>query len=200
MLGIEGGVAGRDLESWPVGGLSGGGSTEGRSLARRACSSGSSGDEGRRSMVTRSTAIARAAAARSIGSCSSASSSIIERYWPHLPLARLGLKSLFERLEFALLDLRYGGDFLTANVRARDTLDDFELTHLTRIDEGDGLTRSTRPGAANAVHVVFRIWGNVEVHDVAYFRNIQTAGCHVRGYEDLDAARAEGTQHLSRVA
>jgi len=103
-----------------------------------------------------------------------------------------GLESFFERLKFALLDLRDGGHFLAPNVSASHALDNLQLTHLTRIHEGDGLAASTQSSSApNSVDVVLRVRWDIEVHHVTHFGDIQAARGNIGGYQHLNATRAK---------
>src|SRR4051812_34413132 len=108
------------------------------------------------------------------------------------PTGQAGLESFFQCLELALLYLRHGRHFLTSDMSASHALDDLQLTHLTRIHKGDGLTASPQsPSAPDSVDVILRVGRNVEVHHMADLGDVQAARGDVRSHQHLDAAGAK---------
>ena len=67
-----------------------------------------------------------------------------------------------------------------------------QLSEFPRRDEGQGNTGVAGTArTANAVHVAFRILGNIEVHHVGDVVDVQASGCHVGSYQDVHLALTE---------
>ena len=71
-------------------------------------------------------------------------------------------------------------------------LDEAQLAHLARGDEGDCVALLAHaPGAADAVDVRVRVIGDVVVEDVRHVRDVEAACCHLGRDQQLGAAIAE---------
>ena len=96
----------------------------------------------------------------------------------------------------------HGGFGLGAQFEIGDFLLDQGLDALPVLalflgQHGEGLALAARAaGAADAVDVVLRMGGHVEVEDVADFRNVEAAGRDVRRDQIGDLVVAEGLQRL----
>ena len=89
------------------------------------------------------------------------------------------------------------GDFL-----ADEPGDGGQVLGILRRRQGVGVSRqSGAPGAADPVHVILGVAGDVEIEDVAHVHDIQAAGGHVAAYQELEIAVLEALQgfHARRL-
>ena len=113
---------------------------------------------------------------------------------------RTGAGRFFTRRAAALFGWLAGGQFIKSGAEIFDLvldhrLDSADILFVIERDQRIGLAQTSRAaGAADAVHIVFGMMGNVEVEDVAHFGNIEPAcgdiGCH----QQLRCAGTEGIQ------
>ena len=89
------------------------------------------------------------------------------------------------------------GDDAALDVLAEETFDGTDLDPVARGHEGDRVAGIVAArGAADAVHVVSRVFRDVEVHDMADAADVQASRGHVRGDEDADRTLPEPAQRL----
>jgi DNA helicase II / ATP-dependent DNA helicase PcrA len=120
-----------------------------------------------------------------------------------LLLARLGLHDFAgaDLIESGAGRIRKVRELFAGDLLADEFLDVTDLTAFFGDHDGEGVTRGLRtPGAADAVHVILRVEGHIEIDDVADLRHIDAASGDVRGDENVVTAVTEAFQGILTLA
>ena len=107
-----------------------------------------------------------------------------------------GLKRFAETLEELIaarvFDFARAGNVAAAHPLAGEAFDVADEEHLSAAGEGNAdSAASGAPGAPDAVHVVFRVVGEIEIEHHLDVVDIDAAGRHVGGHQEAESAGAE---------
>ena len=101
-----------------------------------------------------------------------------------------------ESLAARVLHLIRRHHLLALHLRAREALNAAEQREIAPPDEGHGLALAPGAGrAADAVHVVLRVAGQLKVHHDVHIVDIEPAGRDVRRHQHAQIALAERVHH-----
>ena len=107
-----------------------------------------------------------------------------------------GLKCLTETLEeliaACVFDFARAGDIAAADPLASEAFDVSDQEHLSAAGEGNADSAASGASRApDAVHVIFRVVGEIEIEHHLDVVDIDAAGRHIGGHQEAESARAE---------